>query len=527
MKFITLKTEDAVGCVLAHSGKLAGKKIAKGRVLSQDDITALQHAKVRHVAVAKLETGDMDENTAATTIAKAASGDGTHCDKTKHGRTNLYADCDGVLTYTAATLNNTNQICSAIALAALPPFFRVAAGQMICTVKIIPFALPEKFVSDAAQYKKTFTVHPFVKQNIILIQTTLPDTAEAMLDKTTLITGQRLQERNNDIKKEIRCVHRRKDIAAAIKSAMRDKPALLLLAGASAACDVGDEIPAAIVDVGGKIEHFGMPVDPGNLLALAKIDNTQCVVLPGCARSIKNNGFDWVLDRLLANIHLSSQEISAMGVGGLLDDTTARPMRRQPPTKPKIGIILLAAGMSKRMGKTNKLLASWRDMPLVLHSAKIAAAAVKQNIAKRAVVVCGQDAEKISAAIADTNLSASINPQYACGMATSLSSGLLALAADELDGVLIMLGDMPNITLRDIRAIVAAFHSTDDIVAPTYHQKRGNPVLIGRRHFNALRQLQGDVGARVLFADHAIIETPAGAGVLFDIDSAAELKSNP
>ena len=64
--------------------------------------------------------------------------------------------------------------------------------------------------------------------------------------------------------------------------------------------------------------HFGMPVDPGNLLLLGNIGDATVVGLPGCARSPKLNGFDFVLERLLADLPSARAEIAAMGVGGLL-----------------------------------------------------------------------------------------------------------------------------------------------------------------------------------------------------------------
>ena len=77
-------------------------------------------------------------------------------------------------------------------------------------------------------------------------------------------------------------------------------------------------IPAAIVACGGEIDHFGMPVDPGNLMLMGRIGAVPVLGLPGCARSPKVNGFDWVLRRLLAGLPVDAADIMRMGVGGLL-----------------------------------------------------------------------------------------------------------------------------------------------------------------------------------------------------------------
>src|SRR5206468_11563306 len=91
-----------------------------------------------------------------------------------------------------------------------------------------------------------------------------------------------------------------------------------LVFGASARTDRRDVIPAAIEQAGGTIEHFGMPVDPGNLLLTSKLGSADVIGLPGCARSPKTNGLDFVLWRLAAGLSVGSKEIAAMGVGGLL-----------------------------------------------------------------------------------------------------------------------------------------------------------------------------------------------------------------
>ena len=105
---------------------------------------------------------------------------------------------------------------------------------------------------------------------------------------------------------------------------------LVVIFGASAITDRRDVIPAAIETFGGRIERFGMPVDPGNLLLLAARGEKPILGAPGCARSPKENGFDWVLQRLIAGVPVSGSDIRAMGVGGLLMEIVSRPQPREP-----------------------------------------------------------------------------------------------------------------------------------------------------------------------------------------------------
>ena len=71
-----------------------------------------------------------------------------------------------------------------------------------------------------------------------------------------------------------------------------------------------------------------MPVDPGNLLLLGELGGRPVLGAPGCARSPKENGFDWVLHRLLAGIPVTAADIRRMGTGGLLMEIVSRPQPR-------------------------------------------------------------------------------------------------------------------------------------------------------------------------------------------------------
>lgn len=515
MKFLTLPVDEAAGCVLAHSQRTASGRIAKGAPLGDDEIRRLKESGISQVAVAQIEAGDVAEDEAAAAVAAGACGARVESLPPAYGRSNLRAACAGVLLYDAAALHALNGVDPAVTVAALAPYSRVEEGRIVATVKIIPFAAKQESVDRAAAAKPDFAIAPFSIRRAALVQTRLPSVAEGVLDKTAEITRRRLALRGAVLAGEWRCEHGREAVAEALRRARRANPQIILLAGASAACDEEDEIPAAIAGAGGDVQRFGMPVDPGNLLVLAEWESMPCVVMPGCARSPKINGFDWVLDRLCAGLRVRSEDVAAMGAGGLLDDVSARPFRQDPA----VGALLLAAGGSRRMGGENKLLRPWRGMPLVRHAAQTLAAACDQSLIRRAIVVCGRDAEQVKDALRGLDLPSVENAAYGEGVSSSLICGLDALNADSLDGALVMLGDMPLVTVDDVRAVVKAFAPGDGIVAAAHRSKRGNPVIVGRRHFAALRDLKGDAGARTLFASHPVEQAEAGSGVLFDMDS--------
>jgi molybdenum cofactor cytidylyltransferase len=264
-----------------------------------------------------------------------------------------------------------------------------------------------------------------------------------------------------------------------------------------------------------------MPVDPGNLLLLAHLGDRPVLGLPGCARSPKLNGFDWVLERLAAGIPLTRQDIMGMGVGGLLTEISTRPQPREAkPAKPgRIAALVLAAGQSRRMGQANKLLAPVDDRPLVAH-------AVDAMLASRAdpvIVVTGHQADAVRAALVERPVIWAHNPDYAAGLSGSLAAGLAALPEDA-EGVVIGLGDMPRITAAQIDRLIAAFNPLEGraICVPTVRGKRGNPVLFATRFVPEMRAIGGDVGARHLIGEHAeeVVEIEFDDdGALVDIDT--------
>jgi molybdenum cofactor cytidylyltransferase len=297
---------------------------------------------------------------------------------------------------------------------------------------------------------------------------------------------------------------------------------LVIVFGASAIADRRDVIPAAIAGIGGTIEHFGMPVDPGNLLLIGSARGVSVLGAPGCARSPVENGFDWVLMRLLAGLKVTRADLMGMGVGGLLMEIVTRP---QPRAKPEAGdnrnvtAIILAAGRSTRMGGPNKLLAELSGKKLV----RIAAEQALASKAMEVVVVTGHQADLVAQALNGLNVKLVFNPDFAGGLASSVKAGIAAVA-ETADGALICLGDMPLIDAGLIDRLIEAFAPDRGnlIVLPVAEGRRGNPVLWSRRFFSELMTLEGDVGARHLIARHgeAVAEVPVeGDGAFVDIDT--------
>src|SRR6266404_2025218 len=329
MRFGEVPVAEAEGAILAHSLRLGPTALKKARGLSR-------------IVVARLEPGDVGENEAARRIAEAAAGDGVEAAAPFTGRANLFAKSRGLLVFDRERLDRLNLVDEAITLGTLPPFAAAEPRMMVATVKIIPFAAPapavERCVAVARSDGPLLRVAPFLPRSVGLIQTRLPGLKESILDKTREVTEGRLKALGCRLVVEERCVHATGELAPLIRDMIGHGIDLLLIHGASAILDRRDVIPAAIVAAGGRIDHFGMPVDPGNLLLLGHLGERVVLGLPGCARSPKVNGFDWVLERLVAGLPVGSAEIMRMGSGGLLAEIPSRPLPRaeaKPTSGPK------------------------------------------------------------------------------------------------------------------------------------------------------------------------------------------------
>ncbi|WP_420335269.1 NTP transferase domain-containing protein [Roseibium sp.] len=528
MKFGPVPLEDAAGCILAHKTNLPDRVLKKGHVLTTEDCRALLQHGLETVVAARLEAGDVEEDEAARRLGLAAKGVAVSEDTAFTGRMNLYADSAGILVVDTDAVIAANRIDPAITFATLPNHSKVTADRMIATAKIISFAVPEKNLKRAeAAVRGAVRIARFSPRKVGLVATCLPHLKTKTMDKTRRVLEDRLRPSGSKIVAEARVPHDERSVATAMASQLAEGADFLVLFGASAVVDRLDVLPAAVDLAGGTVAHLGMPVDPGNLLMLADFKGAPVLGAPGCARSPKENGFDWVLDRLLAGVHTGPDDITAMGVGGLLMEIGTRPQpretKRQAPFA-KVAVIILGAGKSTRMGGPNKLLARLNGKSLVRHAGEAAAGVTPAQT----LLVTGHLADKVSAEVADLNIVPVFNPDFEDGMASSIRTGMKALAPDT-DAVIILLGDMPMITTANLHDMIETYRGNPKglIVAATADGKRGNPVLWDKRFFHELANLRGDIGARHIIAENPgfVAEVEIGASARLDLDTPEALEN--
>ena len=541
MKFSEYHLDDALGAILAHSLRLPNKSLKKGTVLTDSDLSFLKEYGYEKIVCAKLEEGDLNEDVAAAELATLIAGSNLVKGNAFTGRCNLFSETSGLVVFNPLYLDRFNSVHESITLGTVAPFQNVSKGQMIATLKIIPFAIPSKLLRKIKANKEDFEnllhVAPYPEKKVTLIQSRLPGTKETVLNSTLEATSFRLQNLGILNLNEARCNHDQNSLSELIIQAVKEQAELILISGASAVVDRRDVVPAAIEHAGGKIRHFGMPVDPGNLLLLGSINGIDVVGIPGCARSPKLNGFDWVLQRLLANIPVESVDIMRMGSGGLLKDIITRPLPRAKASQPdqslirtnpdfeKIHAVILAGGQSKRMGTKNKLLVPINGKPMIALTVETIIASKASSVA----AVTGFEHQKIQKAIKNSNIEFIHNKNFQNGISSSVVTAIKS-APEDCSAILIGLGDMPKITVSHINKLIDAYNPLEGraICVPTWKGKRGNPVLWARRFFPEMLQLKGDFGAKELMGKYAelVVEVEMNDnGIIIDIDTPEALEA--
>ncbi len=543
MKFGPVPLDEARGAIMAHSQRVGDRMIRKGSVLDDDALAALREAGREDVIVARLEPGDVPEDIAADRLAQPLVSPLLARTRAATGRVNLAAEVPGLLRIDTAKVDRLNTIDESLTIGTLPDYSVVAPKDLVATVKIIPFSVPGNVLAVAEALARQggalLTLHPFRHLKVGLVVTELPGLKDSVTDKTIEVTDQRVTRLTGSLLPTIRAPHEEAAVAKALESLVAQEADLLLVVGASAVVDRRDVGPAGIVRAGGEILHFGMPVDPGNLICIGRIGSRPALVLPGCARSPKLNGIDFVLTRLFAGLPVGGPDVMRMGVGGLLKEIDTRPLPREkapaqqrigaaPRSAPTIAAVVLAAGRSRRMAPHNKLLVADRTgKPMI---ARVVDNVLSSN-AKPVLVVTGHQAEQVQHALGGRPVRYVHAADYAEGLSASLKAGIAAVPP-ECAAALVCLGDMPLVTGRMIDRLLAAYDPEEgrQIVLPTFRGKQGNPMLWDRRFFAEILQITGDSGARFLLGKYLDVVAEvemADDAVLRDFDTTDSLATLP
>jgi len=336
MKFEPVPLAEAKGKILGHNiaGAAGRRLLRKGKPLSEDDLENLRELGRKSVYVAQMEEDDVDENTAARRIAEAVCGPGLTMSGGSVGRVNLLSSGMGLLRVDVERLARLNE-CDGITLATLMTHSPVHVRQIVATIKIIPYAVPESVVSAAeaiaTEGRQIVRVDALPSRSVGMILSGSTSIHQRLLSDFAPLRD-RIEKLGSSVTRtDFVSLDDEADEAALADMLSQQLAAgirLILLAGETAIMDAHDIVPRAVERAGGHVESVGAPVDPGNLLMLAYLEDVPVVGAPGCARSKKINIVDWILPRLLAGDRLTRRDIIELGHGGLLQDVPERGIPR-------------------------------------------------------------------------------------------------------------------------------------------------------------------------------------------------------
>lgn len=517
------------GAIALHRLRADGRTIAKGARLSAADIKALEGAGVETVLAAFPGAGDLAEAAAARAFAGLFTCAAISAEQPVNGRANLRSRRAGLLVVDENALERLNRLDEGLGIALLPPFSPVRKGQLIGTVKIIPFALPGALLGQARKIRgraPPADVRPYRHREGVLVLSETEATRK-LREKTARAVAARLEGLGGRLAETVTAPHEEGAVAAALKRLRLRKGAIVLMVGASATSDRNDVLPQALRRAGGRLGRYGIPVDPGNLLFTGTLGTAPVIGLPGCARSPLLNGVDWVLERTAAGIRMTNRDFARLGLGGLLKETAARPAPREEKKRParrmKAAGLVLASGESRRFAGGNKLLARLDGKTVIEGTV----AALARAGASPILVVTGFEGEKIRAALEGRKVRFVENPDWREGMAAAIRHGIAKLEG-KAEAAVIALGDMPLVRPATVRALAQALDPAQGrlIAVPAWRGKRGNPVAWHREMFGALSRIEGDAGGKRVIAANpgAVAEVPVDdPGILSDLDTRAAL----
>ncbi len=311
--------------LLNYNGKKC--KLLKGSLIDCKTIKIFKQNNIAKIYTVSLESDDINENEASELLCKdfinISENNNLKVKNLKTGRSNILALSDGFFEYNRNQLIKINNISNLVAISAIMPGKNVKKGQELVTTKIIPFALNFKVLDRIRKVgSNCFKLHPYRKANIDVIQTYNSNTKESILNKTFNVTKKRIENCgfftiNNHV-----VLYDKQHVKDSLSKCLQANTDLILIFGVNATSDYGDLIPTAIKEINGVNLRLGMPVEPGNLILISSILNKNkkvyIIIMPGCARSPKENGIDWILWRILADQELNDKVINEMSVGGLI-----------------------------------------------------------------------------------------------------------------------------------------------------------------------------------------------------------------
>jgi molybdenum cofactor cytidylyltransferase len=322
MKALTVDVRESTGRILCCTVfRPGGKKLlAKGHVLSDEDIRLLETEGMQTVWVTELEDGEVGEDEAVLAVSRELGCGALEIRLAAGGRANLFTTEPSCMLVDDDLLRQINCTAS-VAIATSANFAFAAAGQRVATVKSTPFAVAKSQLEAVTSILKErgpiIQARP-IRSPAVAVLYTDPVNGERARQLFEVIMRQRLERLGVSPAFVLTSLEDENAVARSLDHLLRARPTAILVASTTAPAGPEDVIGRAMVRIDCHIERFLAPVEPGNLLLLGYKDDVPVVSAPGCFRSAKSNVVDLVLPPMLARYRVSGWEIACLGCGGLL-----------------------------------------------------------------------------------------------------------------------------------------------------------------------------------------------------------------
>ncbi len=319
MQFKIVSTRKATSHILAHTIKFKSLVIRKGMILDSEKISLLIKNNINQVYVAIKEKNDYTENLSAKLVAEHISPSSLFKIIISNGRADIFSRKEGLLNINKDKLFKINANQKNIAICTLKNHSIITIGQLVGNVKILPYAIDKKVIlkiTKDTSIKRIFQISRKTIQKIAIIFTA---NNIRNLNKIKIFNAvnSRLDKFNLKINVTKYCKHNHKTLSANIKEISKDNIDLVLIYGETSISDASDVVPKSIRDIKGKVISSIMPTDPGNLLLIGKFKKMIIIGVPGCAKSLKRNGFDDILERVCHGEKFNKKKIAEIADGGL------------------------------------------------------------------------------------------------------------------------------------------------------------------------------------------------------------------
>ena len=322
MKAQTVDIRESTGRILCCTiFRPNGQKLlAKGHILSKDDVQLLETEGLGQIWVTELEEGEVGEDDAVSRVAAETGCGSLEIRLAAGGRANLISTEDCCVLVDDDLLKQINCV-SSVVIATSPNFSFAKAGQRIATVKSVPFAVAQTQLDAVTDVLKErgpiLQARPIRNPSVAVLYTDLNsgDRARQLFEA---VTRQRLERFGAAANFVLACIEDEASVARSLEHLLRAAPTLVLVGSTTAPAGPGDIVGRAMTRIGCQLERFLAPVEPGNLFLMGYRHEIPVVSAPGCFRSAKPNILDLILPPLLARYRVSGWEVACMGHGGLL-----------------------------------------------------------------------------------------------------------------------------------------------------------------------------------------------------------------